>query len=173
MSDTAYIYYHIPDEVSGLVFSDKSVTSQLGSTFDLFNKTGGSWMNDLDKGGENNVEGMGHFDGVFYWFELKKPLNSGDGFDWIFQYEDTNGFADSSIDKEEHLCIGMSVSSEGYDLQAFIQLVIRGPDQNQIQSVGGIVEDIPRFQILVSVFTRITAYSTILIVAVWVYLRRR
>jgi hypothetical protein len=65
LSDTAYIYYLIPDEVFGLVFSDKSVTSQLGSTLDLCEKTGASWTNDLDKGGENNVEGMGTLTAFF------------------------------------------------------------------------------------------------------------
>lgn len=130
-------------------------------------------MNDLDKGGENNVEGMGHFDSVFYWFELKKPLNSGDGYDWIFQFEDTYGLADSPIDKEEHLCIGMHDSSEGYDLQTFIQLWISGPDHGQIQSVGGTVEDIPRIPVLVSLISRVAEYSTILVLGDWVYLRRR
>jgi hypothetical protein len=112
MSDTAYIYYFIPDDVTRLIFSDKSITSQLWQTYDLFNKTGSSWMNDLDKGGENNVEGMGHFDGVFYWYELKKPLNSGDGYDWIFQYEGTYGYADSPIDKEEHSALGCTTAAK-------------------------------------------------------------
>ena len=173
LSDTAYIYYLIPDDVSGLLFSDKSITSQLGDTTDLFNKTGSTWMNDVDKGGENNVEGMGHYDGVFYWFELKKPLDSGDTYDWIFLHEETYGFADSPIDKEEHLCIGLHDHSESYDLQAFIQLIISGPDQSQVQSVGGLVEGVPKLSVLIILLTRIAIYGTILTISVWIYSKRR
>jgi|GEM_PF-2842995 hypothetical protein len=170
LSDTAYIYYLIPDEVAGLIFSDKSETSQLGSTLDLCEKVGSSWTNDLDNGGENNVEDMGHFDGVFFWFELKKPLNSGDGYDWILQYAEKYGFADSPIDKDEHLCIGMHDSSEGYDLQEFIQLAISSPDGGHIQSVGGVVEDISKGPVLFALISRIMAYSTLLVMGVW-YIR--
>lgn len=172
LGDTAYIYYLMPDPVSRYIFSDKSETEQLGSTLYLTDYDGSSWLNDVSLSGENNVEGMGHFDGVFYWFELKKPLNSGDGHDWIFLYDEVYGFADSPIDKEEHLCVGMHDNSEGYDLQAFIQLAISGPDLNQIQSVGGIVEDIQRFLVLVSVITRLFGYITIIGLGAWLYIRR-
>jgi hypothetical protein len=99
-------------------------------------------------------------------------LNSGDGYDWIFQYEGTYGYADSPIDKEEHLYVGMHDSSEGYDLKAFIQLMISGPNQSQVHSVGGTAEDIPRSPVLVSVISRVAAYSTILVLGVWLYLCR-
>ncbi len=173
LQDTAYIYYLIPDQVSGLVFSDKSETSQLGSTWDYNDKTGPDWTNDLDAAGENNVEGMGHFDGLFYWFEIKKPLNSGDGLDWIFLHGETYGYADSPIDKDEHLCIGLYDDSEGYDLQAFIQLEINGPDQTQIQAVGGTVEDVPVNLVLRSMLTRIGIYLSIIIVSAWLYMKKR
>ena len=50
LSDTVYIYYLIQDEVSGPIFSDKSVIYQLGATMDLCENTGSSWTNDLDRG---------------------------------------------------------------------------------------------------------------------------
>ncbi len=172
LSDTAYIYYLLPHEVSGVIFSDKSVTSQLGITTDLCEKMGAVWQNDLDLGGENNVEGMGHFDGVFYWFEIKKPLNSGDGRDWVLPLGEPCGIADSPIDKEEHLCVGLYDTSEGYDLQAFIQLVISAPNNDTVQSVGGTVEKAPILPVLVTLISRIMIYVSILITVIWFKLRR-
>jgi hypothetical protein len=172
LSDTAYIYYLLPHEVSGIIFSDKSVTSQLGTTTDLCEKTGTVWQNDLDLGGENNVEGMGHFDGVFYWFEIKKPLNSGDGRDWVLPLGETCGYADSPIDKEEHLCVGLHDESEGYDLQAFIQLVISAPNNSDVRSVGGTVEKPSLTPVLVSLVSRALIYVTIIFATIWFKMRR-
>jgi hypothetical protein len=35
--------------------------------------------------GENNLEGYVTHDGTYYWFEFRKPLDSGDGYDWSFE----------------------------------------------------------------------------------------
>lgn len=173
LQDTAYIYYLIPDPLSGYIFSDKSVTGQLGLTQDLHNLTATGWVNDLTKGGSDNIVGMGHFDGMFYWFELKKPLNSGDGLDWIFLLGETYGYADSPISKDEHLCIGLYDHSEGYDLQDFIQLSISNSDPNQVTAVGGTIINMPLQEILFSLVTRLVVYIGVIGVAMWVYLKRR
>lgn len=172
LDDTAYIYYLIPDPVSGYIFSDKSTVHQLGPTWDYHDLTT-TWTNDLTSGGENNVDGMGHFDGFFYWFELKKPLNSGDGLDWILLHDETYGFADSPISKDEHLCIGIHDDSEGYDLQDFIQLHISPPETSHVQPVGGTLVDPPLNQVLLSLLTRIAFYLTIIAASMWLYIKRQ
>jgi len=55
--------------------------------------------NDTDTGGENNVEGKVTYDGTYYWFEFRRPLDSGDGYnpdtgwgyDWSFVAGGTYG----------------------------------------------------------------------------------
>lgn len=165
LRDKAYLYYMIPDESMNIIFSDKTVTGQLGDTYDLYNYDGTTWHHDLDGGGENNVQGMGHFDGIFYWFEIKKPLNSGDGLDWDLSYGDTYGYADSPIDTEEHLCVGLHDNSEDYDMQAFIQITISSPEKRNIIPVGGTVEDIPEMEIIKPIILRVLACSAIIILA--------
>ncbi len=165
LRDTAFIYYMIPDESRNIIFSDKTITGQLGDTYDLYNYDGTTWQNDLDGGGENNVQGMGHFDGIFYWFEIRKPLSSQDGLDWSLNYGDTYGYADSPIDTEEHLCLGLHDYSEGYDVQAFIQVTISSPDTRNIIPVGGTVEDIPEMEIIKPIIIRVLVCSAIIILA--------
>jgi hypothetical protein len=38
-------------------------------------------VEDVNAGGQNNIEGRATWDGTYYWFESRKLLNSGDGFD--------------------------------------------------------------------------------------------
>jgi hypothetical protein len=165
LRDKAYLYYMIPDESHNIIFSDKTVTGQLGDTYDLFNYDGATWQHDLDGGGENDVQGMGHFDGIFYWFEIKKPLNSQDGLDWDLSYGDTYGYADSPIDTEEHLCLGLHDQSENYDMQAFIQITISSPDTRNIIPVGGTVEEIPEMEIIKPIIIKVLMCSAIIILA--------
>ncbi len=75
---------------------------------------------------------MGHFDGIFYWLEIKKPLNNQDGPDWDLSFGDTYGYADSPIDTEEHLCLRLHDQSEDYDVQAFIQITKSSPEARNI-----------------------------------------
>ena len=123
LDDKAFIYYLIHNNTSGYITTDKSIIGPLGSTQDLFNYIGSTWQNDFP-GGENNVQGMGIYDSLFYWFEIKKPLNSGEMRDWFFELGETYGYADSSIDLSDNLCIGLFDDSQGYIIQNFIQLVI-------------------------------------------------
>jgi hypothetical protein len=78
----------------GLVASDASYTGMLG-TFDAYGWNGQYWSVDEDAGGQNNVEGTGSFDGEFYWFETRKPLDSGDGYDWCLSPGDQIGGRES------------------------------------------------------------------------------
>ncbi|MFX1579507.1 MAG: LamG-like jellyroll fold domain-containing protein, partial [Promethearchaeota archaeon] len=74
----------------GLVSSDASYVGS-SSTYDAHGWNGAYWTADTDVGGENNVEGTSTFDEEYYWFEFRKPLDSGDGFDWSFNPGDRIG----------------------------------------------------------------------------------
>jgi len=58
-----------------------------GTTFDMYGWDETTWYNDP----VNNVQGKATYDGTYYWFEFKKPLNSGDGYDWTFVPGETYG----------------------------------------------------------------------------------
>jgi len=162
LDDQAFIYYLIHNNTSGYIATDKSIIGQLGSTQDLFNFTGSSWQNDVP-GGENNVEGMGHYDGLFYWFEIKKPLNSGDMCDWFFEHGETYGYADSPIDRSDHLCIGMFDDSQGYNIQNFIQLVIAESALPDHIPVGGELVSVSKQEIIIQLLKTIAVYLTTLV----------
>ncbi len=164
LKDKAYIYYLIPDQEKGYIFSDKGMTGQLGDTYDYHNYTGLQWTLDTNSGGSNDIEGRGHFDGVFYWFEIKKPLNNEDPRDWKLQLDEVYGQASSPISKNEHMCIGIFDDSEKYDIQTFVQLSLAGQSPNQIQTVGGKVEDIPEVEVIKPILYRLTLCIMVLLV---------
>ena len=157
LDDMAFIYYLVHDTPTSYIATDKSIIGQLGSTQDLFNYTGSTWQDDLP-GGENNVVGMGIYDGLFYWFEVKKPLNSGDMRDWFFEHGETYGYADSPIDLSDHLCIGLFDDSQGYNIQNFIQLVIAESALPDHIPVGGELVSVSKEEILIQLIKKITIY---------------
>jgi hypothetical protein len=162
LDDQAFIYYLIHDTPTGFIATDKSIVGQLGLTQDLYNYDGSTWTNDIPTG-VNNVEGMGHYDGIFYWFELKKPLNSGDMCDWVFEIGATYGYASSPIDKSDHLCIGLYDDSQDYNIQNFIQLVIAKPSIADFPPVGGEIVSTQKEEILRILLIRIIDYLTVLL----------
>ncbi|MBD3171592.1 hypothetical protein GF326_03890 [Candidatus Bathyarchaeota archaeon] len=165
LDDKAFIYYLIPDTNGGYIVSDKSVVAQLGATEDLFNYTGSYWQNDLP-GGENNVEGRGHYDGLFYWFEIKKPLNSGDTRDWLFEHEESYGYANSPIDISDHLCEGLIDDSKGYSIQTFIQIKIAKSTLTNHIAVGGELVNTSKREILKQFIYKILIYLVTLITCI-------
>ena len=64
-----------------------------GSTFDLYGWDEVQWHDDTlaTPPGVNNVEGAATYDGRYYWFEFRKPLMPGDGYDWTFEPGGTYG----------------------------------------------------------------------------------
>jgi len=157
LDDQAFIYYLVHNNTSGYIATDKSIIGQLGSTQDLFNFTGATWQNDVP-GGENNVEGMGIYDGLFYWFEIKKPLNSGDMRDWFFELGETYGYADSPIDRSDHLCVGLFDDSTGYNIQNFMQIVIAESTLLDHIPVGGELLSVSKEHIFLQLLKTIMVY---------------
>jgi len=71
--------------------SDLGYAGYDGDTVDFYGWDETSWYRDTDDGGSNDVEGSGSHDGTHYWFEFRKRLDSGDGFDWSFRAGQTVG----------------------------------------------------------------------------------
>jgi hypothetical protein len=65
--------------------SDHGSVSIGGQTWDAYGWNDTQWYTDTDAGGQNDVEGAASHDGAFYWFEFRKKLDSGDGYDWTLQ----------------------------------------------------------------------------------------
>ena len=76
--------------------SDSGWVSVGGTTGDEYGWDDAEWYDDEASGGQNNVEGAATHDGIYYWFEFKKALNSGDGFDWTLERGHTYGLRDVS-----------------------------------------------------------------------------
>jgi len=169
LDDHAFIYYLLYNNTSSFIATDKSIIGQLTPPYDQYNFDGTNWTNDVPIG-VNNVEGMGHYDGIFYWFEMKKPLNSGDACDWYFELGETYGYADSPIDKSDHLCVGLYDDSQGYNLQNFFQLVIAEPLISDFTPVGGEIVEIQKQEIIKLILARLGIYLTLFLsclIAIW------
>jgi hypothetical protein len=162
LDDQAFIYYLIYGTPTGFIATDKSLVGQLKSPNDQYNYDGTTWTDDIPTG-ENNVEGMGHYDGTFYWFEVKKPLDTGDMCDWVFEIGETYGYASSPIDKSDHLCVGLYDDSQDYNIQNFIQLIIAKPSIANFTPVGGELVPTQKAEIIKMLLLRITAYLTVIL----------
>ncbi len=75
---------------------------------------------DLDPPGTVDIEARSTEDDEFYWFELKRALNSGDSYDWVFELGKTYG-----ANPYDMVMIGME-SADGTFLR-YIQLEIGEP----------------------------------------------
>jgi len=90
----AYIDYFWPYPYVGLwEHSDFGWVDQDDDTWDAYGWDEVRWYDDTlaSPPGENNVEGAASKDGTYYWFEFRKALNSGDGYDWSWAPGETVG----------------------------------------------------------------------------------
>lgn len=78
--------------------------------------------------GETNVEGAATHDGTYYWFEFRKELSSGDGYDWDLEPGRTYGLGDRSPDVGGTMSIAFWDGSESIDYNQFIQLSLTAPE---------------------------------------------
>ena len=94
--------------------SDIGGVRQDGLTLDGYGiESGGPPLMDADAlpPGENNVEGLGSYDGTHYWFEFRKELDSGDSYDWSLDPGQIYGLNDGSDYLGGNLFLGMRDSS--------------------------------------------------------------
>lgn len=77
-----------------------------------WNAAKGEWFDDVSNGGTMNTRAKSSYDNQSYWFEFSKPLDSGDGHDWIWKPGDKVGTGltgDLMIGS-----FGTSIGGEGY-----------------------------------------------------------
>lgn len=142
LEDYGYINYLWPDKEQGKwPQSDSARISQMNPPMDLFNYTGTTWQKDglSTPPGENNVIGMGHFNGYYYWFEMRKKLNSNDGRDWTLEQGDTIGWKDYPPERGDQLIIGLYDHSKGLHIENYILLMIAQKPNQVTQTVGGTI----------------------------------
>jgi len=91
-NDASYIdFFWPPGSCCPWEHSDMGFVRYDGQAGDLHGWNESQWLADLDSGGTNDVEGAASYDGTYYWFEYRKRLNCGDGFDWAWNPGQTVG----------------------------------------------------------------------------------
>jgi hypothetical protein len=83
--------------VDGWAHSDGAGVPIDGKASDTHGWDGRNWKDDADSGGSNDVVGAAHQDESYYWFEMKKPLDSGDGLDWDWRAGGSTGQYNSTL----------------------------------------------------------------------------
>jgi len=78
-------------------FSDGVSVSVSGGVSDIHGWDEISWKEDTDFGGKNQSKGAFHKDNQYYWFEFKKPLDSGEDLDWSWRPGGSTGLYNSTI----------------------------------------------------------------------------
>lgn len=111
----------------------------VGQTRDLYDWNGTHFKNDVEATppGENDLEGKGTYDGASYWFEMKKPLNSGDGYDWDFELGGTYGWYEGTPGKSDNLVIYFFDDSEKVGFYGYIRLTIASEETSEPSSPSG------------------------------------
>jgi len=69
------------------------------------NSTSGEWF-PCNATGQRNLAGRASYDGTYYWFELRKALDSGDGYDWSLTPGQTVG--DENPAASPNLIVGIT-----------------------------------------------------------------
>lgn len=139
--DQSFIYYLWADEATeNWDKSDAGWAYQLGSPRDLHGYNGLTWTQDtLAPGGQNNVKGGGYYDSLFYWFEIVKTLDSGDGYDWKLGPGDTVG-AGNPAQTKDLLYVGLYDDSQGKRLENRVAITLATEPETRRTPVGGTLE---------------------------------
>jgi hypothetical protein len=84
--------------------------------------------------GQNNLEGFATHDGTHYWFEMRKALSSGDGYDWSLETGRTYGLRDRSPDSGGDLHITLWDESLRDQYYRYVRLNIATPTDVQAEN---------------------------------------
>jgi hypothetical protein len=93
-ADEAWIGYFWPHPYTGQwKHSDEGGVGLRGTLFDRHGWDEREWSDDVKAAppGRNDVQGLASSDATYTWFEFRKALNSGDGYDWDWSPRGTVG----------------------------------------------------------------------------------
>lgn len=138
-SDTGRVEYFWSK--SGTQYSDLGSVSYANETHDGYGccHDGMLFYMDTDAGGKNNVEGAATHDGTHYWFEFRKALNSGDGYDWTLVAGHTYGWQNGADIYGGYFSVGLWEASKKLVHVAFVTLDLSStpvPEFNSIDLVA-------------------------------------
>jgi len=84
---------------NGWRYSDSGWIDQDNNSRDSYGWDEERWYDDIEASpaGRDDVQGAATADGTYLWFEWRKPLDSGDGYDWAWAPGDTIAADESSL----------------------------------------------------------------------------
>lgn len=124
-TDVFAIHYYWPIYINGeWAHGDKGYVSLDGYSGDQY-ILNGVLGNDFSAGGKDNFLAKGTVSGGYYWFEFRKDLNSGDGYDWTLAPGQTIGVV--PVLEGDALTIGYWDASLGFDLTTHVKLTLASP----------------------------------------------
>lgn len=120
----AYISYFWPYP-NPFTHSDLGVVLTDGTAWDACEYVEGQWHGDIVTSplGQNNVVGAATADDNFFWFEMKKALNSGDGCDMSWIPGETVGLGRTGV-----LWLGISTPSSYFEHPVVLHLAAGDPE---------------------------------------------
>jgi len=109
--------------------SDSAWISIEGNTGDRYGWDESSWQIDENDGGTCDMEGSASYDGTYYWFEFRRPLDSGDDFDWSLSQGELIGEPSDDPSEQDNLLVTLwdADISSTYENQIVLQLSENAP----------------------------------------------
>ncbi len=124
INDEFAIHYYWPIYDGVWAHGDKGYVSLNGYSGDQY-ILDGVLGDDVASGGQNNFLAKGMISGGYYWFEFRKDLNSGDGYDWALSPGQTIGVLPTQ--DGDAFTIGYWDTSQGLDLTTHMKLTLASP----------------------------------------------
>ena len=136
--DKGALFYHW-NTTDTLTHSDGVEIRQIGGAKDLCNETNGNWSTDSELGGTTDVIGAGRYDGIAYWFEFRKELNSSDIYDWEFKPGEKIG-GHNTPQEVDKLLVAFYDASADLLLQKPVRITLASDPTTKIRVGGKLVE---------------------------------
>ena len=86
--------------------------------------------------GQNDLEGFATHDGTHYWFEMRKALASGDGYDWTLELGRTYGLRDRSPDTGGDLHVALWDGSINDQYYRYVRLKVATSSDVQVEDTS-------------------------------------
>lgn len=164
-ADQAYLSYfwETQNGTDTNLSSDAAWLRLSGGSKDKCNYTDNGWVLDRDMGGTNDVIGYGNYDGLYYWYEFRKDLNSSDGLDWEFYPGQVIGGAFNPPSNHDMLVAGFLDISTNMCYEKTISIQLKRNPYDRIIVGGSLTPEVSEgFQSLIFLSISILLVSIIL-----------